>query len=30
MLDKRLLATLENHYNEELRNLELMKVRFGE
>jgi anaphase-promoting complex subunit 2 len=30
LLDKRLLTTLDDHYNEELRNLELMKVRFGE
>jgi anaphase-promoting complex subunit 2 len=30
MLDKRLLTTLKNYYNDEIKNLELMKVRFGE
>jgi len=30
LLDRRLLTTLDDNYNEELRNLELMKVRFGE
>lgn len=30
MLDKRLLTTLDDHFNEEFRNLEFMRVRFGE
>ena len=30
MLDKRLLKTLDDHFNEEFRNLEFMRVRFGE
>lgn len=30
MLDQRLLTKLDVSYNEELKNLELMKCRFGE
>lgn len=30
MLDKRLLTSLEDNHNQELKNIELVKLRFGE